>query len=221
MNATTMKTLAAMVEETARDVEQNRGTYEERIAAGVAFLDALVETLRPVLPAMSSRVPWKADGWLRQYDQDGPHVKYFGEAPGDRYGGRRGILLIGEPRPTVNPDARIPFQRLTQESLWLGDDGRFFLVAQAGEYNRHADTFFWIAACEEVNVRRVVTEKWPIGEIALALVEELEACAKGVAKTTPKLDDQARKLRACATLLTRKDLRADVVEAIIKLGGAS
>lgn len=218
MNATTMKSLVDLVEEAGREVEKNKGAYEERIAAGVAFLTSLVDVLTPVLPAMSSRVPRKANGWLRQFDQDGPHVKYYGEESDDPL---RGVLLIGDTRPTVDPNPAIPFQRLKHEALWISNGGRFFLLSYAGEYNRHADTFQWLTSIEELNFRRVVTEKWPLGEIAAALVEELEATAKGAKKTTPKLDDQARKLRACATLLNRKDLRADVVEAIIKLGAGS
>ena len=169
--------------------------------AATEFLDTVVESIRPALNALSSRVQARASGWVRQYEAGGSHVKYFDdpEASDSLKKYARAVLVVGEPRPGVNPS--VSFQRLTGSALYLNNVGQFFVVDYNGEYNPEADSFWWRASPLEVSTRAVVEQRWPIGEIVANILEELEACEKGQKKASDKAEDLACRLSVAASVL--------------------
>lgn len=176
----------------ARDHEEStKITFLETFLAAIADGGGLL--------AVSSRVPRRASGWIREFDKDGPHVKYFDEGVDGEAPYARGVLVAGEQRPTANP--MLPFQRLKGEALYVTPDGRFFTLEFKGEHNRDGDTFHWEALPCFLSLKSLVGDRWPIGEIAKSIADELEACAKGAKKATARHHQIVAKVRAVSVLL--------------------
>ncbi len=195
-------------EETAK--EMARRAFDESVDQALARSDeerTKVEFLEKFLAAIdagggllavSSRVPRRARGWVREFDKDGPHVTHYGAEPGEE-AYAQGVLVAGEHRPSMNP--QLDFQRLKGEALYVTPDGSFFVVEYSGEYNRTGDTFWWDSRPVPLTLVDLVKERWPVGSIAKSVADELEACAKGAKKATARHHATVAKLKAVAVLL--------------------
>lgn len=183
-----------------RSVEQALARNDEE-QAKIELLEAFLEAVDNGggLRAVSSRVPRRANGWVREFDKAGPHVKYFDDDVDAERPFAQGVLVSGSHGPTVNPT--LSFQRLKGESLYITPGGQFFVLEYSGEYNRDGDTFHWSALPMPLTLKTLVGQRWPVGEIVKSIADELEACAKGAKKATVRHRQIAAKVRAVAVLL--------------------
>lgn len=185
----------AALAELARTVADQHGTLAEAIAderdAEAALLAQIVESVRPALRALSSRL--KASERTFWPDNAAPATE-------KTYHPERGVLVDGDGPTRDHPRANEG--AIVGTDLALLDDGTFAVLDWSGTWSRwQGATSFMQSALTRVSLRDVV-ENYNAENIAMELRNHLEGQRGGkTPKTIAAAKARAEKLRSVSTLL--------------------
>lgn len=165
--------------------------FDEERAAEEELLEKLVETVKPALRALSSRLKASETTFWPTSTETSTEKTYHPE---------RGVRLDGNGPERDHPRANDG--GIGGTDLVLLDDGTFARLDWTGTWTRwQGRTSEETSTLTRITLRDVV-ETWDVDEIAATLSERLEAQLAGRAtKTTAASKDRAEKLRAVAALL--------------------
>jgi hypothetical protein len=170
--------------------EEKTGEILGERQAKARFLRLLVAAARPALAGVCSKVPGGGAGAVGKEER----------TEGDL--GFRGFLVAGEERPVpVRARSGYGYESLEGKGLYLSEDGVFFEVVYAGRIER-GGAYAWDAEAVGCEVEAVVDRRWPVGEIAEAVADELEAAAAGKNKAAEKARRVSVAVRKAAEMLS-------------------
>lgn len=190
-----MDQTVARIDTLSRSVAEQHGTMQAAIDderdAEKELLEKLVDTVRPALKALSSRLKSMETTFWPTSVEIATEKTYHPE---------RGVILDGNGPFRDHPRANDG--RIGGTDLVLLDDGTFARLDWTGTWTRwQGRTSEETSTLTRLDLDAVV-ETWDVDEIAATLSERLEAQLAGRAtKTTASARERAEKLRAVAALM--------------------
>ena len=183
--------LAELAPAVERQHAEMTSAFEEEQTAEVELLAQLVETVRPALRALSSRLKASEKVWWPDNVSTATEKTFHPE---------RGVLVAGSGPERDHPRANDG--GIEGTDLALLEDGTFARLDWSGSWTRwQGRTSEETSTLTRISLLDVV-ETWDVDEIARVLVDRLEAQLSGKAtKTTAAARDRAEKLRSVSTLL--------------------
>ena len=190
-----MDDTVARIDTLARLVAEQHATmetaFDEERAAEEELLEKLVETVRPALKALSSRLKATETTFWPTSTETATEKTCHPE---------RGVILDGDGPFRDHPRANDG--KIGGTDLALLDDGTFARLDWTGTWTRwQGRTSEETSTLTRITLRDVV-ETWDVDELAAALAERLEAQLAGRAtKTTASARERAERLRSVTLLL--------------------
>lgn len=189
MDPEQLEKLAATADTVAAEHRELTTAIDAKHEQAAALLTAVVERIRPALPALASGV-WRSyrSWWPTNIYNTDEHDTFKW----------RGLLVAGSGPEEDHPQS--DQGGYEGGGLWLADDGRWYRVTYDGSWSRWqgADSQ-WEACADRLTVSQVVLA-YDVDEIVTAITAALDSHVGRRAKATASATETAERLAALTTL---------------------